>query len=612
VREILEEANRASVRQRDLPAQVVIYYVIALALYMRSSYREVLRCLLEGVQWLLDPSGKVKVAGQSSISPARSRLGVEPVQKLYEAVVVPTAQKRTQGAWYRQWRLVSLDGSTMDVADTAENEKAFGRPGASGDIYIGGSTDNVVYKISGGMLSIVAGTPGSSGYSGDGGQATSALLNDPQGVAVDSAGNLYIVDYLNYVVREVSGGIIKTIAGNGSYGRPVPGPATATPMFDSIGVAVDARGNVYISVGQEGGFILKVANGTLSIVAGVGYEGTVTSGASATMQPVVAPHFITVDPSGNVIVPTSSAGQVLKLTTSNGTISVLAGSGTSGPLGGGGPATSASMTPFGAAVDSSGNLYIADTANARVREVVNGIINTIAGNGNGTCYNGYSGPATGVNFNNPAALVVVGSTIYIADASCVYKLTGASTTGPPSISAGGVVSAIAYGEFSAVAPGSYMEIYGANLASTARPWAASDFTGPNAPTQLSGTSVTMGGQSAFVSYISPTQVNAQVPSNVTPGPQQVVVNFSLGQFRAIHHYGECGGTGAARAGGLVYQGKPIRGGILREFLDIRAAGGYDRRCDVPARGTGPDDRALWPRIWFGDAEHSRRTMQNGM
>ena len=131
IREVLEQTQRASVRERDLPAHVVVYYVIALALYMRSSYREVLRCLLEGVQWLLDPSAKVKVAGKSGISQARSRLGADPIKKLYAAIVAPIAQKGTQGAWYRQWRLVSLDGSTLDVADTAENEKAFGRPGAS-------------------------------------------------------------------------------------------------------------------------------------------------------------------------------------------------------------------------------------------------------------------------------------------------------------------------------------------------------------------------------------------------------------------------------------------------------------------------------------------------
>ena len=131
VRGVLERTGRASVRERDLPAHVVVYYVIALALYMRSSYREVLRCLLEGVQWLLDPSSMVKVAGKSGISQARSRLGVEPLQQLYEAVVTPIAERRTKGAWYRDWRLVSLDGSTLDVADTGENEEAFGRPGAS-------------------------------------------------------------------------------------------------------------------------------------------------------------------------------------------------------------------------------------------------------------------------------------------------------------------------------------------------------------------------------------------------------------------------------------------------------------------------------------------------
>jgi hypothetical protein len=131
VHDALNQTKRASVRERDLPAHVVVYYVIALALYMRSSYREVLRCLLEGVQWLLDPSVPIKVAGKSGISQARSRLGAEPLQTLYEAVVAPIAESRTRGAWYQHWRLVSLDGSTLDVADTVENDEAFGRPGAS-------------------------------------------------------------------------------------------------------------------------------------------------------------------------------------------------------------------------------------------------------------------------------------------------------------------------------------------------------------------------------------------------------------------------------------------------------------------------------------------------
>jgi hypothetical protein len=131
VHAVLSATGRASVRERDLPAHVVVYYVIALALYMQSSYREVLRCLLEGVQWLLDPSAAVKVAGKSGISQARTRLGWEPVHQLHDEVVKPIAVRATRGAWYRQWRLVSLDGSTLDVADEAANDEAFGRPGAS-------------------------------------------------------------------------------------------------------------------------------------------------------------------------------------------------------------------------------------------------------------------------------------------------------------------------------------------------------------------------------------------------------------------------------------------------------------------------------------------------
>jgi hypothetical protein len=128
---VLSKTGTASVRQRDLPAQVVVYYVIALALYMQSSYREVLRCLLEAVQWLRDPSVCVRVAGKSGISQARTRLGWEPLRQLHDELVKPVAVRSTRGAWYRNWRLVSLDGSTLEVADEKANEDAFSRPGAS-------------------------------------------------------------------------------------------------------------------------------------------------------------------------------------------------------------------------------------------------------------------------------------------------------------------------------------------------------------------------------------------------------------------------------------------------------------------------------------------------
>ena len=127
IEEILKRTGRESARQRDLPAHVVVYYNIALALFMEVSSREVLRALLEGLQWLRDETVEPKVAVRSSISQARIRLGWEPMRELHDEVVKPIATEATKGAWYRQWRLVSLDGSTLDIPDEAENRKAFAK-----------------------------------------------------------------------------------------------------------------------------------------------------------------------------------------------------------------------------------------------------------------------------------------------------------------------------------------------------------------------------------------------------------------------------------------------------------------------------------------------------
>ncbi len=131
VQAVLRDTERTSVRQRDLPTHVTIYYVIALALYMRASYGEVLRCLLEGIRWLAGPGGSLKTTGRSGISQARKRLGWIPVKHLHDEVVKPIATESTRGSWYRGWHLVSLDGSTLDIADEKENEEAFGRPSSS-------------------------------------------------------------------------------------------------------------------------------------------------------------------------------------------------------------------------------------------------------------------------------------------------------------------------------------------------------------------------------------------------------------------------------------------------------------------------------------------------
>jgi hypothetical protein len=130
VHEVLAETGKSSVRHRELPAHVVVYYVIALALFMNASCREVLRCLLEGLQWLKDRPARIEATGKSGISQARSRLGDEVMRRLHDETVRPIAMPATKGAWFKHWRLVSLDGSTLDVADEPLLEAAFGRPGA--------------------------------------------------------------------------------------------------------------------------------------------------------------------------------------------------------------------------------------------------------------------------------------------------------------------------------------------------------------------------------------------------------------------------------------------------------------------------------------------------
>lgn len=131
VDQVLFETERVSQRERDLPAHVMVYFAIALALYAEVSTREVLRCLLEGVRWLGEPGAVVEPAGPSGISQARTRLGAAPLAAIYRAVVQPVATRETPGAWYRDWRVMSLDGTTLDVADTTANRAAFGRPASA-------------------------------------------------------------------------------------------------------------------------------------------------------------------------------------------------------------------------------------------------------------------------------------------------------------------------------------------------------------------------------------------------------------------------------------------------------------------------------------------------
>jgi hypothetical protein len=281
---------------------------------------------------------------------------------------------------------------------------------AAGNLYIADTNNNRIRKVSNGAMTTVAGN-GTAGYSGDG-QATSAQLNYPGGVAVDAAGNLYVADTNNNRIREVSSGVITTVAGGGaSFGDG--GPATGAQLFNPYGVAVDAAGNLYIA-DSGNSRIRKVSNGIVTTVAGNGTQGFSGDNGAATSAQLSNPYGVAVDSAGNLYVADSGNSRIRKVT--NGTIATVAGNGTQGFSGDNGVATSAQLNnPFGVAVDSIGNLYIADSGNSRIRMVSNGVITTVAGNG-AYGYSGDGGLATSAQLGGPDGVAVDSAgDLYIAD-----------------------------------------------------------------------------------------------------------------------------------------------------------------------------------------------------
>lgn len=431
---------------------------------------------------------------------------------------------------------------------------------SSGNLYIADSLNNRVRKISNGSVSTVAGN-GTAGFAGDGSSATASgtELNSPSGLAFDSSGNLYIADSGNYEVRKVSGGNISTVAGKNSLGSGFGGdlgPATSAELGNPSGVVVDSGGNIYIAdpanntirvvcvtqtpiactTSYFGGTVW--ATGDINTFAGTqltgqGYSG---DGGPATGSLLNNPVSLSYDSVGNMYIADSGNNAVRKVDT-NGNISTIAGNGVPGYSGDGGPATDALLnTPKGVAVDSTGNVFIADSVNCVIRMVApDSTIYTIAGNQAAGCgFTGDGGPATSAQFWFPSGVAVNGGNVYVADNgnNVIRLLTPAPRV--PAINAGGVITAGSFGGSTTVTPGSWIEIYGQYLAGSTRTWASSDFNGSNAPTSLASTSVSIGGKPAYVAYVSTGQVNVQVPSDITAGTQQLILKTASGTSAAYN------------------------------------------------------------------------------
>lgn len=300
---------------------------------------------------------------------------------------------------------------------------------ASGNFYIAAYNQNRVFKVtSGGTITVVAGI-GGAGYGGDGvtGGATSALLNGPAGVAVDTTGNVYISDYNNFVIRKVdTTGTITTIAGiaGGCSYNGDGAPATSYYLCHPWGLALDGSGNLFIA---DGGTCrvrkLVLASDTISTYAGDGTCGYNNDSIAATSAELYEPWGVAVDGTGNVYIADTYNNRIRLVKKSTGVITTIAGSGTHGYSGDTGPATTAEISyVYQLAVNSAGtSVILADANNQRIRQfTVGGNIKTVAGTGTACSPAlGDGGPATSACFYNPQGIAAntAGTTVYVGDYS---------------------------------------------------------------------------------------------------------------------------------------------------------------------------------------------------
>ncbi len=424
----------------------------------------------------------------------------------------------------------SYSGDNGPATAARMNQPAGMAVDGSGNIYIADTLNSSVRMVSpAGVITTLAGT-GTAGYSGDGGQASSARLNNPAAVAVDSAGNIYIADTFNSVIRKVlPSGVITTVAGGGSATGD-GGAATSAALFLPQGVALDPAGNLFISdTGSARIRKVSAVDGSIATVAGNGTIGYSGDGGPATSAQLNTPAGIAVDAIDNIFIADSHNNVVRRV--SGGVITTFAGNGIPGYSGDGGLGSNAQLTtPYAVALDISDNLYVADNGNSRIRELtVDGTISTVMGNGTAG-FSGDGGPALTAEVNTPTGIAVDGSgNIYVVDSGngLVRKLLRSLQL----IMTGAVVDAASESATS-VSPGQIMVIYGAGLgpSTLVQNQPVNNVFG----TQLAGTTVAFNGLPAPIIYTSATQVAAIVPYHVSFSPTaQVTVTYQNQTSTAI-------------------------------------------------------------------------------
>lgn len=285
---------------------------------------------------------------------------------------------------------------------------------STGNIYIADTNDEVIREVSvTGVISTVAGS-GTEGFGGDSGPATSALLDTPTGVAVDANDNIYIADTLNNRIREVSGGMITTIAGTGAPGLSGDGGAAKSAELDQpTAVAVDSKGNIYIA-DTDNNCIREISGTTISTVAGNGLQSYFGDGGLATAAALNLPTGVAVDAAFNIYIGDTGNQRVRMVASATKNITTIAGTGVGG-FNGDGPALSTELAgPSGLYVDAAGTVYVADSDNNRIRTIVGGNVATFAGSG-AQGYTGDGGTAASALLNTPEAVIAVGGSVLFSD-----------------------------------------------------------------------------------------------------------------------------------------------------------------------------------------------------